>query len=73
MRVIETLEAIRPADYPEGSGVAIGKFDGLHLGHRAILRTLIDGAHAAGRPAVVLTFANNPLSLLRPELCPARS
>ncbi|EYT54106.1 riboflavin kinase [Leucobacter sp. UCD-THU] len=70
MRVIETLEAIRPADYPEGSGVAIGKFDGLHLGHRAILRTLIEGAHAAGRPAVVLTFANNPLSLLRPELCP---
>lgn len=70
MRVITDLDAIRPADYPEGSSVAIGKFDGLHLGHQAILRTLVEGARAAGHPAVVLTFANNPLSLLRPERCP---
>lgn len=70
MRVITSLDAIRPADYPEGSSVAIGKFDGLHRGHQAILRTLVEGARAAGHPAVVLTFANNPLSLLRPERCP---
>ncbi|QZY51180.1 bifunctional riboflavin kinase/FAD synthetase [Leucobacter tenebrionis] len=70
MRIIETLDAIRPSDYPDGSSVAIGKFDGLHLGHQAILRSLVDDSHAAGRPAVVFTFSNNPLSLLRPELCP---
>lgn len=70
MRLIETLEAIRPDDYPQGSSVAIGKFDGLHLGHRAILHSLTQDARAAGRPAVVLTFVNNPLSLLRPERCP---
>ena len=70
MRVIDTLDAITPADYPEGSSVAIGKFDGLHLGHQAILRTLVEGARSARHPAVVLTFANNPLSLLRPERCP---
>jgi len=70
MRIIETLDAIRPSDYPDGSSVAIGKFDGLHLGHQAILRSLVDDSQAGGRPAVVFTFSNNPLSLLRPELCP---
>lgn len=70
MRVIESLDAIRPDEFAAGSCVAIGKFDGLHLGHQAILRALTDAAHASGQRAVVLTFANNPLSLLNPEACP---
>lgn len=70
MRVIDTLEAIRPEDFPGGSCVAIGKFDGLHRGHRAILRSVTDSAEAEGRRSVVLTFANNPLSYLRPGACP---
>lgn len=67
MRIIETLETIDPADFPEGSAVAIGKFDGIHLGHRAILERV---RGAAPLRSVVFTFANNPLSLLRPERCP---
>lgn len=70
MRVLESLAAIDPADFPVGSCVAIGKFDGVHLGHRAILARVRDAARAAGRSAVVVTFANHPLSYLRPEACP---
>jgi len=42
------------------SGLAVGFFDGVHLGHQAILR----------RASAVLTFRNHPLSLLAPEKAP---
>ncbi len=70
MRVIDTLEAISPEEFPDGSCVAIGKFDGLHRGHQSILRSVTDSAKREGRRSVVLTFANNPLSYLHPEACP---
>lgn len=70
MRVIESLDGIDPADFAEGSSVAIGKFDGIHLGHRAILTRARDSARSSGRASVVVTFANHPLSHLRPEACP---
>nr|WP_233613699.1 bifunctional riboflavin kinase/FAD synthetase [Leucobacter edaphi] len=59
-----------PADTGAGSCVAIGKFDGLHLGHQAILRRLVEEARADGLRTVVVTFRNNPLSYLKPEACP---
>ncbi|MDO4203701.1 MAG: riboflavin biosynthesis protein RibF [Selenomonadaceae bacterium] len=47
-----------------GGAVALGTFDGLHVGHR----TIIGGALASGkRPAGVVTFANHPLSVLAPD------
>ncbi|SJN12949.1 Riboflavin kinase / FMN adenylyltransferase [Leucobacter sp. 7(1)] len=70
MRVIQTLAEIVPADFEVGSCVAIGKFDGLHLGHQSILRRLVADARADRQLAVVFTFANNPLSFLNPERCP---
>ncbi|MEJ6489836.1 bifunctional riboflavin kinase/FAD synthetase [Leucobacter sp. USCH14] len=70
MQIIETLEAIRPADFASGSSVAIGKFDGLHLGHQAILGRMRTEARATGARSVAFTFANHPLSYLRPEACP---
>ena len=61
-----------PAEVPAGFGpsvVAIGKFDGVHAGHRAVLeRAKVDAAD--GARVVAVTFDRNPLSLLRPELCP---
>lgn len=44
--------------------VTIGIFDGIHLGHRAILSRLVEGARAAGSPAVVLTLHPHPAIVL---------
>ena len=48
-----------------GAYATIGTFDGVHLGHQAILRQMSQAAHAAGRPAVVVTFYPHPLVVLR--------
>ncbi|WP_127472657.1 bifunctional riboflavin kinase/FAD synthetase [Microbacterium sulfonylureivorans] len=62
-----------PAEVPAGFGpsvVAIGKFDGVHTGHRAVIdRARVDAATGGAR-VVAVTFDRNPLALLRPELCP---
>lgn len=58
-----------PADFGP-SAVAIGKFDGVHAGHRAVIERLKADAAASGARAVAVTFDRNPLALLRPELCP---
>jgi len=44
--------------------LTIGIFDGVHRGHREILRPLVDEAHAVGEPAVVLTFSPHPAVIL---------
>lgn len=62
-----------PAEVPSGFGpsvVAIGKFDGVHSGHRAVVARARIEAAGAGARVVAVTFDRNPLSLLRPELCP---
>ncbi len=58
-----------PADFGP-SAVTIGKFDGLHIGHRAMIERLRQEASARGLVAAALTFDRNPLSVLRPEVCP---
>lgn len=70
MRVFESLDSIPADEFARGTVVAIGKFDGLHRGHRALLRRLLAGQAAENLEPVVFTFANNPLSLLRPDKCP---
>ncbi|WP_144795457.1 bifunctional riboflavin kinase/FAD synthetase [Microbacterium paludicola] len=68
MIVFRDTEQI-PADFGP-SAVAIGKFDGVHAGHRAVIERLKADAAASGARAVAVTFDRNPLALLRPELCP---
>jgi riboflavin kinase / FMN adenylyltransferase len=61
-------------DVPAGFGpsaVTIGKFDGVHTGHRAVLDRLRSAAAADSLVSVVVTFDRHPLGLLRPDLCPA--
>jgi riboflavin kinase/FMN adenylyltransferase len=58
-----------PAGYGR-TAVAIGKFDGVHAGHRAVIRRLRERATASGAKAVAVTFDRNPLAVLRPDRCP---
>ncbi len=44
--------------------LTIGIFDGVHRGHQEILLSLVSEAHAAGVPAVVLTFSPHPAVIL---------
>lgn len=52
--------------------LAIGNFDGLHLGHRALLERLTGKARELGLPASVMTFEPHPRELFTPEQAPAR-
>jgi riboflavin kinase / FMN adenylyltransferase len=68
MQVFEGLSAVPSGFGP--SAVTIGKFDGVHPGHRAVIAELKAVAAARGLVATVVTFDRNPLSLLAPEKCP---
>jgi len=62
-----------PADVPDDFGpsaVAIGKFDGVHAGHRAVIERLNAAAASSGIRSVAVTFDRNPLAILRPDRCP---
>ncbi|KJF65845.1 bifunctional riboflavin kinase/FAD synthetase [Rhizobium nepotum] len=50
-----------------GGVIAIGNFDGVHRGHRAVLDRALELAEARGVPALVLTFEPHPRSIFRPE------
>ena len=58
-----------PADFGP-SVVAIGKFDGVHAGHRAVIDRLRRKAAETGERSVAVTFDRNPLAVLRPDRCP---
>jgi len=55
-----------------GSVLAIGNFDGIHLGHQEILRDVARRAAATGDAATALTFEPAPLKILRPDSAPKR-
>lgn len=52
--------------------LAIGNFDGVHLGHQALLARLTAKASELGLPASVMTFEPHPRELFSPEAAPAR-
>ena len=55
---------------PNGSTVTVGSFDGVHLGHRAVLREIARRATAAGRASVLVTFDPHPLEVVNPGAAP---
>ncbi|MGB7848381.1 MAG: bifunctional riboflavin kinase/FAD synthetase [Candidatus Acidiferrum sp.] len=55
-----------------GSVVAIGTFDGIHLGHQKVLEFAIKRAKECGAVSTALTFEPPPVKVLRPEVAPAR-
>ncbi len=54
------------------SVVAIGVFDGVHMGHRVLISRAVGAARQAGVPAVLLTFEPHPAEVVRPETAPLR-
>ena len=55
-----------------GSVIAIGTFDGIHLGHQRLLEFTIAKAKGKGAVATALTFEPPPLKVLRPDVAPPR-
>ncbi len=68
---MEIVTASTPLGPPAGgSAVTIGAYDGVHLGHRALLAELRSRAEADGLATVVVTFDRHPASVVRPESAP---
>ncbi len=69
MRTVQGLESYPPDVGP--SIVALGAFDGIHLGHRVILGTAVERGRARGISAVACTFDRHPMEVLSPGRAPA--
>ncbi len=59
-------------DSPQGCVATIGNFDGVHLGHQAVLTQLAMKGDTLKLPAVVITFEPQPFEYFVPEKAPAR-
>jgi len=59
-------------EYLHGCVVALGNFDGLHIGHQKVIDTAIAIAKNSGKSAAVLTFEPHPRRLFNPSLPPLR-
>jgi len=57
----------RMPDELRGGVVALGNFDGFHLGHQAVAGEAIKQAKAAGRPAIIATFDPHPVRFFAPQ------
>ena len=55
------------AAIPKGTVVAMGNFDGVHLGHRAVIQAALHMAHSHGRPALAVTFEPHPRRFFSPN------
>ncbi len=53
-----------------GTVLTLGNFDGLHVGHQSIMRTVIGRARALGSQATVYTFEPHPRKVVRPDSAP---
>lgn len=71
MEIITSLDAELKNKYP-ATVIALGTFDGLHLGHTDVIDTAKDYAERSGLKLAVFTFSNHPLALIRPDLVPVR-
>lgn len=68
---MQRLDGGAPAPgHLRGGVVALGNFDGFHLGHQAVVGLAVARARAEGRPALVATFDPHPVRFFRPETPP---
>lgn len=69
MRTFSNLSELAPV-VERGSIVSWGNFDGVHLGHQALIKRVIEQARIAGLPAVVITFDPHPLNVVMGDKAP---
>ena len=70
MELIRGLHNLRPRH--RGCVATIGAFDGVHLGHQAVIRHLLDKAQELGLPSVIIVFEPLPREYFAPIEAPAR-
>lgn len=68
MEIIKKLSGLTKK-YPRPV-VALGMFDGVHLGHATVIRHAIEKAKAIDGTAIVFTFSNHPLTVIAPDAAP---
>ena len=68
MRVFRTLSALAPTPV----ALTIGNFDGVHLGHQAMLARLTAAARTRGIASCVMTFEPHPREFFAPDQAPTR-
>jgi len=66
--VLRTIDQLR--EVPGPLFLAIGVFDGVHLGHQAVIRRALEAAQREGGTAVVVSFDPHPVRVLRPDHAP---
>ena len=67
------LDHRQPLPEPlRGAVIALGNFDGFHMGHHAVAREAIEWARAEGRPSIIATFDPHPVRLFKPDVPPFR-
>ncbi len=66
MRIVRNIQGLAPAH--KGAAIAIGNFDGLHKGHHAVLRRMMEQAERMGVPKAVMTFEPHPRRFFKPDL-----
>ena len=70
MRLIRGLSYLQP--FENGCVLTIGNFDGLHLGHRTVIKKLAERGEALGLPVVVMVFEPQPLEYFLGDNSPSR-
>ncbi len=70
MHTIHSLEEIK--SITRGLHIALGVFDGVHIGHQAVIKSVVDAAQLDGGCAGVLTFDPHPIQVLAPHVAPRR-
>ena len=61
-----------PVAAPRAAALTIGNFDGVHVGHQAMLARLLDAARAKGLEACAMTFEPHPREFFAPDKAPTR-
>lgn len=71
MKIVGRLFDARNENDARGCVVAVGTFDGVHIGHQALISCAVSLAREADVSCVVFTFQNHPLSVLAPQRVPS--